>query len=245
MLWQFLLGIFLLILSALLYLLHFTIFQDAHHIFIYLLGDIAFIPIEVLIVTLIIHQLLEHRAKRSKFKKLNMIIGAFFSEVGTQLLTYLSDCDPELEKIKQELVVKGDWNDKQFKEVARKLKKHQYQIEIKKLDLVVFKNVLLPKRDFLIRLLENQNVLEHEDFTGLLWATFHLADELSVRKDLKSLSHADAAHIAIDLKRVYLSLVIQWVAYMKHLKIAYPYLFSLAIRINPFDESASPEVTGS
>ena len=37
-------------------------------------------------------------------------------------------------------------------------------------------------------------------------------------------------------------LIIEWLAYMKHLKESYPYLFSLAVRTNPFDPAASPEV---
>ena len=47
----------LLTLSALFYWMHFLLFHDAHHIFIYLVGDIAFVPIEVLLVTLILHRL--------------------------------------------------------------------------------------------------------------------------------------------------------------------------------------------
>lgn len=56
--WQVLLGLFLIITSAFVYLLHYTIFRDVHHILIFLVGDIAFVPIEVLLVTLIIHRLL-------------------------------------------------------------------------------------------------------------------------------------------------------------------------------------------
>jgi hypothetical protein len=52
--WQVLLGLFLILLSAMLYLIHYTIFRDPHHIFLYLIGDIAFLPIEVLLVTLLI-----------------------------------------------------------------------------------------------------------------------------------------------------------------------------------------------
>lgn len=55
-------------------------FRDPHHIFLYLIGDIAFVFIEVLLVTLIIHQLLSRREKQAMLKKLNMVIGAFFSE---------------------------------------------------------------------------------------------------------------------------------------------------------------------
>jgi hypothetical protein len=40
-------------------------------------------------------------------------------------------------------------------------------------------------------------------------------------------------------------LISQWVDYMKHLKKNYPYLFSLAIRINPFIPDASAVVTES
>jgi hypothetical protein len=55
--WLIILSSFLIALSALLYLIHYEIFKDAHHIFIYMIGDIAFLPIEVLLVTLIIHHL--------------------------------------------------------------------------------------------------------------------------------------------------------------------------------------------
>lgn len=88
------LGASLIFLSAFFYFTHFMIFQDAHHIFIYLLGDFAFVFIEVLLVTLIINQVLEQRAKKSRLQKLNMVIGAFFSEIGSRLLKVLSELDP-------------------------------------------------------------------------------------------------------------------------------------------------------
>lgn len=112
--WQVLLGLFLIALSAFLYFIHYAIFRDAHHIFIYMLGDIAFVPIEVLLVTVIIEKLLSQREKHTMLEKLNMIIGAFFSEAGTGLLIYLSDIDPDLDRIRQELVVTDEWSDKEF-----------------------------------------------------------------------------------------------------------------------------------
>lgn len=56
----------LIFLSLLLHGLHLLLFRDAHHLAIYLLGDIAFVPFEVLLVSVILHRLLEHRAKREK-----------------------------------------------------------------------------------------------------------------------------------------------------------------------------------
>jgi len=91
----------------------------------------------------------------------------------------------------------------------------------------------------LLGLLENPNLLEHESFTNLLWAVFHLTDELAHRSDLVKLPDTDYQHLAGDMKRVYHQLIIQWLNYMKHLKQDYPYLFSLAMRTNPFDINAS------
>ena len=82
--WQIILGIFLIVVSIIFYTIHYLIFRDAHHVFIFLLGDIAFVPIEVLLVTLILHRLLTSREKRALLNKLNMVIGTFFSEVGTR-----------------------------------------------------------------------------------------------------------------------------------------------------------------
>jgi hypothetical protein len=84
--------------------------------------------------------------------------------------------------------------------------------------------------------------LEHESFTELLWAVFHLAEELSHRSMIKDLPDTDYVHLNGDIKRVYQLLVREWLSHMEHLKQVYPYLFSLAVRTNPFDPEASAEV---
>jgi len=101
---------------------------------------------------------------------------------------------------------------------------------------------LKEKRQFLLNLLENPNLLEHESFTNLLWAVFHLTDELTHRKGLDRLPENDYQHLAGDIKRAHHLLILEWLNYMKHLKTNYPYLFSLAVRTNPFDANASVEV---
>jgi len=64
--WTLYLAVALVALSAALYLLHFALFQDPYHIWLYLLGDLAFLPIEVLLVTIILHRLLELRDRQTK-----------------------------------------------------------------------------------------------------------------------------------------------------------------------------------
>ena len=56
----------------------------------------GFLPISVLLVTIILNQLMAQRAKAAKLAKLNMVIGAFFSEVGGRSLKTLSACDQHL-----------------------------------------------------------------------------------------------------------------------------------------------------
>lgn len=102
------LGLLLILLSVVVYAIHYAIFRDAHHIFLYMIGDVAFVFVEVLLVTLIIHQVLSEREKRSMLKKLNMVIGAFFSEVGTPLLRYFGGFDTNAASISKHLIVDED-----------------------------------------------------------------------------------------------------------------------------------------
>ena len=185
--WQFWLGASLLVLSALFYFLHYYIFRDSHHIFIYLVGDVAFVFVEVLLVTLIIHSVLEQREKRARLDKLNMVIGAFFSEVGARPLQMLSELDPDAEGLQQELVAEGKPAEQEFQRVTRWLQGHDYAVEAGEVDWEGVKTFLAGKRDFLLRLLENPNLLEHESFTDVLWAVFHMAEELEARQDLRRL----------------------------------------------------------
>jgi len=51
-----------------------------------MIGDIGFLFLDVLLVILFIERILARREKRAIMKKLNMVIGTFFSEVGMELL---------------------------------------------------------------------------------------------------------------------------------------------------------------
>jgi hypothetical protein len=240
--WQIGLGISLLALSALVYWVHFLIFRDSHHIFIYMIGDIAFVFIEVLMVTLIIHGVLSLREKRAIMDKLNMVIGAFFSEVGTRLLQIFSDMDPDSAALRRGLILTPDTSERDFSSLRQRLAGHKYAAATDHDALEELQGFLVERRNFLLRLLENPNLLEHESFSDLLWATFHLTEELAHRRDVQSLPETDYQHLGGDVARVYELLTAEWLSYMEHLRANYPYLFSLAVRTNPFDPDASPEV---
>ena len=243
--WYVLLSLLLILISAFLYFVHYAIFRNAYHIFLYLIGDIAFVPIEVLIVTLIINRLLSEREKRARMKKLNMVIGTFFSEVGIVLVKSLSDFDLTFDEIKKDLDVKNNWSEKRFSEISRHLRNYNCKIDSQKSSLKDLQDFLITERNFMLLLLENQNLLEHESLTELLWAVFHLLEELEAREDFNNLPDTDYNHLSEDIKRAYTLLISEWLSYMQHLKSDYPYLFSLASRINPFNPNLSPIVRSS
>ena len=240
--WQILAGLGLVALSAALYWVHYLLFHDAHHIWIYLLGDVAFLPVEVLLVTLILHNLLERRAKRSRLHKLNMVVGAFFSEVGTELAERLAAFDADRADLAAELASAGEWSERRFADAARLLRDAPRALEASRGDLAGLRSFLLAKRPFLLALLENPNLLEHEGFTDMLWAVFHLTEELARRRDLAAGPDSDREHLAGDIRRAYGRVLAEWLLYLAHLKRDYPYLFSLAVRTNPFDPQARVEV---
>ena len=228
--------------TLLLYALHYYIFRDARHILIYFLGDIAFIPIEVLLVSLVIHRLLLENEKRSLLQKLNMVIGSFYSEAGTELLKLLSGYDENFETNRRKFLISADWNKKDFERLLKETGNMDYSPQPAAADLCSLKEFLSSKRNFILLLLENPNLMEHDAFTDLLWAILHLSEELALRKDLRGPSRADSEHLALDVRRAYLYLLAQWIKYMQHLKEAYPYLYSLSVRTNPFNPDARVEI---
>jgi hypothetical protein len=51
---------------------------------------------------------------------------------------------------------------------------------------------------------------------------------------MENLPPQDVAHIQIDIERVYRALVIEWLDYMRHVKVSYPFLYSHYLRVHPF-----------
>jgi len=230
-------------LSAIAYFAHYLIFRDIHHIFIYMVGDLAFLPLEVLLVVVIIERLLARGEKRAKLEKLNMVMGAFFSELGNCLLQdLLKHFDNRLE-ISKHLNITENWTKKDFQKAVDFAHQLRVEVDCRNIDLGGLKAFLAQKREFLLTLLGNPSLLEHDRFTDLLWAATHLDEELEARPSLSGLPDKDLEHIADDIRRLYDHLASEWLDYVQHLKSKYPFLFSLILRTHPFQEHQSPIIT--
>jgi len=240
--WKTWLAILLVIISFVVYLIMWWIYAPLRDEEVFFFFEaIAFLPIEVLLVTLVIDSLLTRQERQSRLEKMSMVIETFFSEMGSELVRRFLRFDKR-SKIADVLNVNAEWTDAQYFDVRKSLDSFNYEITFDSADLVSLRAFVLEKRQFLLTLLANPNLLEHESFTELLRATFHLIEELVGRKNLEAISRADREHIAGDIRRAYVLLNGQWLDYMLHLKHNYPYLYSLAVRTNPFNPSATAEI---
>lgn len=235
-------GIGLLVAAVAIYAAQVAIFHAERDTYFYLFQDLAFLPVQVLLVTLVLNAVLVRREKDALLKKMNMVIGAFFSDMGTPLLQLLPTFDQQRETVTPWMLVRADWTPVQFRHAREAVRAHKYVLRADGGDLAALKALLLEKRAFLLGLLENPNLLEHESFTELLWAVSHLTEELSYRSDLQAMPKADAEHIAGDIRRAYALLLSEWLGYCRHLQQDYPYILSLVIRTNPFDAQADPVI---
>jgi hypothetical protein len=151
----------------------------------------------------------------------------------------MSAHDPAIDEIRSVLIVSGTWSDAEFARARGVLETHTYDLDSRPVPLEDLHRFLTSHKGFLLALLENPQLIEHDSFTPLLQALFHLNEELVARETFTGLPPSDYAHLSGDINRVYRLLVIEWLTYMQHLKHNYPYLFSLAMRQNPFDTNAS------
>jgi hypothetical protein len=71
---------------------------------------------------------------------------------------------------------------------------------------------------------------------------FTSSDELEARASLGDLPQSDLDFLANSIHRVYRLLAAEWITYMEYLKSDHPFLFSLILRIHPFQEKPSPIV---
>ena len=82
-------AVVLVVLAIVLHGIHILIFGDPHHVAIYGFGDIAFLPVEILVISLVVDRVLKEREREAIRDKMNMVVGTFFNAIGRRLLDRL------------------------------------------------------------------------------------------------------------------------------------------------------------
>jgi len=225
--------------TVILGLLHILIFDEPRTLVFYLALDIVFVPVQVLLVTIVIERLLSERERQEKLRKLNIVISAFMGEVGAGLLRRVDAFCGEAPDLAASLAVTEQWGRRDYQAALAFAENYQAHLAPQADHLAELRTYLLGKRAFVLSLLQNPHLLEHEDFTDLLWAVCHLTEELEARADFTSLPANDLRHLEGDIRRANSRLIREWLSYMEHLQRDYPYIFSLSVRTNPFRLDAS------
>jgi hypothetical protein len=189
--------------------------------------------------------LLVKREGQLRAERAHMMVGLFMSEVGNKLLRLFAPADPDGKELEGLLKVDPKWSDADFERVSLGLQGHKHALDASLLPFDRIRDLLRRQSNFLLQFLENPNLEARDAFADLLRAAFHLREELINRRALDELPRADREHLERDARRVYLLLVREWLRHLGYLRGPYPYLFSLAVRNNPFDKAASVVIQSS
>ena len=242
--WKAKFSILMVVLIIIIYGSNYLVLGDAEHILSYIWTHLGFIPVDILIVAFLLDEIIERKEKEAMLEKLDMLTSTFFSELGNDLISQLSTVN-KYKASTQNLKSIKNWDESDFDNKLEELKNSSidFQADIAPEEreefLTNLRALLISKRDFIISLINNPNLIEKEEFTSLMNAILHLDEELEHRTDFELVNDADFGHLNGDMQRVYNKLVYEWVYYLKYLYKNYPYMIALIIRTNPFDEDAS------
>ena len=226
--------VLLIIMSLFVYIIQYMIFLRPVDTAFYFFEDLAFVPISVILVTLGVNTVLNQRDRKAMLEKVSIVVNEFYAEAGTDLILSLRGYLVNLDEISARLQLKVNWKTADFLEARKFLEGNQIVIDITGNDLYELRRILETKKEQILRLFENANLMEHDSFTDMLWAVYHVYDELRSRDSYDSLPAADIKHLNLDIQRASRLLLIEWIDSMRGLQIRYPYLYSLAVRKCPF-----------
>lgn len=228
----------LIALAVIFFVMQLLIFHNIEESGFLFFQDMMFLPLHILLVTFLLDRILRNREKQDKLQQVHIVISAFFSEIGTDALREVGTAISNRQEIAGMLNMKPGWGTKEFSEAANAVKGHVFHSAPDAQTLKALNAQLPQKKAYLLQMFSNPNLLEHDMFTDMLWALYHLIDELENREDFGALPHPDIKHIAGDITRAFGLLTFEWVNHMKYLKERYPYLWSIAVRKNPFAQNS-------
>ena len=227
-------GILMVVLSAGMYALQNMLFNRPVDTGFYLFQDLAFLPINVLLVTIGVNAFMGYREKQEKLDKVNILVGEFFTESGYDVIRALNAFVVNLEEVSVCTAFDSKCGLRERRRFLHSMERMEITVDASLGKLDTLRDGLMAHKQNMLSMFGNPNLMEHDRFTDMLWAVYHLMDELRSRESLADLPTSDLRHLSGDIKRAYVLLVIEWALIIRHMKERYPYLYSMASRKNPF-----------
>ncbi len=220
--------------SALLYAIHYLIFRDLHHLAIFGLHELAFVPLEVILVTLGLDQLVEKTHREEARSKVSIIETLYFNESGGTMLRYLTSCDPDAARLRELLQVTEDWHSSDFRQAIRQLKSYPFLLDLDRIDFFGLHYHLSQRHEYYRSMLENPALTQSEAFTEMIMKIYLLWEELDGRTNLYQLPEKDRNYLAELLHEIYRELTEYWLDNVYNHSIHNRFRLHRAIESNPF-----------
>ena len=131
--WQVEIAVTLIVAAIVVYALRWLLFpSESFHreMLRYLVDDIAFLFIQVLLVSMLLDGLMQRRNRETMLNKLNMIIGAFFTECGTDVLGRIAKLDTDLDEVRGDLLPRMAWKTADYARAKQAFREHKPVIEL-------------------------------------------------------------------------------------------------------------------
>lgn len=222
--------------SALLYAIHYLIFRDLHHLAIFGLHELAFVPLEVILVTLGLDQLVEKTHREEARSKVSIIETLYFNESGGTMLRYLTSFDPDAARLRELLQVTQDWRSSNFRQAIRQLKSYPFLLDLDRIDFFGLHYHLSQRHEYYRSMLENPALTQSEAFTEMIMKIYLLWEELDGRTNLYQLPEKDRSYLAELLHEIYRELTEYWLDNVYNHSIHNRFRLHRAIESNPFME---------
>lgn len=220
--------------SALLYAIHYLIFRDLHHLAIFGLHELAFVPLEVILVTLGLDQLVEKTHREEARSKVSIIETLYFNESGGTMLRYLTSFDPDAARLRELLQVTEDWHSSDFRQAIRQLKSYPFLLDLDRIDFFGLHYHLSQRHEYYRSMLENPALTQSEAFTEMIMKIYLLWEELDGRTNLYQLPEKDRSYLAELLHEIYRELTEYWLDNVYNYSIHNRFRLHRAIESNPF-----------
>lgn len=196
--------------SAVLYVLHYLIFRDLHHIGIFFLHDLAGMPLEVILVTLFFDRIIDKAHEEENQSKLSIIETLFFNESGGNMLRYLSSFDHNFYQLSDILDVRMDWKAIDYQAARLHLKDYSFQLDVEKVDFFGLHYHLDERHAYYRNILENPALTQSSEFTEMVMKIYLMWEELDCRTDLYNLDLHEKEYLGELLTEIYEELVLYW-----------------------------------
>lgn len=234
------LGLFAL--SAAIYLVQIAVFNDPRDTLFYLLQDWAFLPVQIAVVTIAVGMVVSEMQRRERIEKTNMLTSSFFSDGGTELLRKIISCSTKPSEVRSLIAVDASWEKSDYVAAIQSARAANLSVRCSIEDLRDIQQILAENRMSMLVIASNPVLLEHEEFTDMLWSVFHLTDEFTYRGDLDKIPSSHLEHLDDDAERALRGLILNWLCNMRHLQEEYPYLFTVAA-LEAQPEAGAPDAS--